>query len=131
MRPSFKSLCLLVMLIACAPAQAAFHIVMTSDAGDYIGLGQAYDLSDANGTLSSTLGSSSVQLTYDGTVGQIHLWFKAPSGMPLTPGMYAGAMRYSFAGLLAPGMDVFGMGRGCNTQTGFFIDYYRVSWDRE
>ncbi len=46
--------------------------------------------------------------------------FAAPPDEVLTPGRYAGAVRYSFEGPGQPGLDVSGNGRACHVLSGSF-----------
>ncbi|MEU4674484.1 hypothetical protein AB0F91_42640 [Amycolatopsis sp. NPDC023774] len=46
--------------------------------------------------------------------------FAAPRGTALAPGTYAGALRYPFQPLQAPGFSLTGNGRGCKESTSTF-----------
>jgi hypothetical protein len=51
------------------------------------------------------------------------VFLAAPRGQPLVAGTYLGAMRSDFRTGTAPGIDVFGDGRGCSVMTGHFVIY--------
>jgi len=106
--------------------QASNKIVLTSDAGDYIGLGGTYTYTRANAVISLSANATSIQLVVSGDQDW-HANFQVPSGVQLAAGSYANATRWPFQGSGA-GLDWSGEGRGCNTLTGFFvIDSLR--WD--
>jgi hypothetical protein len=104
------------------PSSGTF-LYMNSEPGDYIGQGieQLYTSDDStiHGSFSEDGGgffASVIQGNYD------HWWYvdiAAPPGEPLVEGSYTGALRYPFNDS-APGLDVSGDGRGCNTLTGQF-----------
>jgi hypothetical protein len=106
-------------------------LYMYSEPGDYIGQGveQLYTSEDSRFTATMVPGGGSfnasvIQGNYD------HWWYvdmAAPSGQPLVVGSYTGAERASFRSPDAPGLDVTGDGRGCNTLTGQF-DVTEVSF---
>lgn len=111
-------------LLALAPPAAAqvTSLTMTSDPGDYIGAGQIYNYSQADGSFGAQVydGNSGVSISFN-TPTFDHFWtltFAAPNGAPLTPGTYPNALR--FADATSPGLDVNGDGRGCNSVTGTF-----------
>src|SRR4051794_11207733 len=97
-------------------------VTMTSDSGDYIGQGQEWSYSLTNGDrIGMSGGRSYAGFGVDGANGD---WWSAefvpPAGDILVAGeTYASATRYPFNGSGA-GLDVSGMGRGCNTLTGSF-----------
>ncbi len=98
-------------------------LVMTSDAGDYIGAGQTYDYTPYDGVFSVSKNyDNGVSIDFN-TPDYSHFWyldFAAPGGATLTPGTYNGAVRFPFQGSLA-GLDIAGDGRGSNTLTGSFV----------
>src|SRR5919204_3570658 len=127
----------LVLLVVCGASVAAALLVtagatagtvkaatgsltMTSEAGDYVGGGQqwAYDASaDTISVGSERWGTARVFVS--AANGDFWLLqFTAPGGAPLSPGVYANAQR--FADDSHPGLDVSGMGRGCNDTSGSF-----------
>jgi hypothetical protein len=104
------------------------ELTMTSDSGDYIGQGLAYSYATpANvffGTVRSWYGENNmVSVTMRTDAASTDYWilqFAAAPGETLTPGTYSGAARVGSQAVGEPGLDVFGMGRGCNTLTGSY-----------
>jgi hypothetical protein len=98
----------------------ATSITLNSQPGDYVGGGITQTLTpiDGNFSISNTTGVAHVRL--DAGDSSWSLDFAAPSGQPLVPGSYEGALRYPFQGSSAPGLDVSGSGRGSNTLKGRF-----------
>ena len=94
-------------------------IYFNSQAGDYIGLGQTFTLTPADGTINASPISGGVHVNFDGSTWW-DLYFVPPSGTILTPGLYEGATRWPFQSPTAPGLSVSGDGRGCNNLTGRF-----------
>jgi Calx-beta domain len=96
-------------------------LAMSSQPGDYIGGGQLYLYTIADGTFNASR-------NYDNGVSvgvqALDTWtldFAAPNNATLTAGTYTNAMRFPFQSGGAPGLDVSGAGRGCNTLTGQFV----------
>jgi hypothetical protein len=118
-------LLLLGVLAQVAPAAAQVtSLSMTSEPGDYIGLGQTYLYTPADGTFNARAGNgnNSVSISFN-TPTFDHFWyldFAAPNGAPLTPGTYLNATRWPFQEPSSPGLSVAGDGRGCNMLTGSF-----------
>lgn len=113
-------------LLLCAARAAGLgdsSLTMTSDPGDYIGGGQSYSYTLADGSFfGQSSGNYSVNIAFS-TPTFSHWWyldFAAPGGLPLAVGHYTGATRYPFQNSSAPGLSVYGDGRGCNTLTGRF-----------
>jgi hypothetical protein len=109
-----------VLLWGAAPARAAgppATVTMFSEAGDYIGQGeqQAFDTS-AGDTITATASQGGLHVT----AGGYDFEFVAPDGQALSPGVYTGAQRAPFHDADAPGIDVYGDGRGCNEIAGSF-----------
>jgi hypothetical protein len=110
------------------PAAAQAQVVtngsfsMSGDSGDYITQGLSYAYAAAKGDrLNVTGGPGIISLSIDGANGDWwSLDLEAPAGQTLQPGTYTGARRYPFNDD-APGLDVSGNGRGCNTLTGSFV----------
>lgn len=121
---SFLALvCALLVMTAGAQAQVT-SLSMNSDPGDFIGQGQTFFFTPADGTFSANgaAGSNVVTFSFFGNDGQFwFLDFAAPSGQALAVGSYTGATRYPFNDPSQPGLSIFGDGRGCNTLTGSFI----------
>lgn len=108
-------------LVAPVPAQSGPRTLLSlnSEPGDYIGGGQQLLFTPADGDfiVSGDLERISVLL-----FSPTSFWFvdmTAPATRSLLPGMYEGALRGSRG--VAPGLDVGGDGRGCNTLTGRFL----------
>jgi VCBS repeat protein len=106
-------------------ARGATFIVFSSQPGDYIGQGQyaVWTPADANfSTSTNVFGQPMVEVKMDGG-GFLWwtLWFAAPQSAVLQPGVYENAQRYPFQSPTAPGLDVFGSGRGCNQLSGRFV----------
>ena len=98
-----------------------------SDTGDYIGAGkhEVWTLTESN---ISILGDASyIQAYVSGQGDDWHLWFRAPSNGSLRVGTFTGAERAPFVTGKAPGLDVFGSGRGCNALSGRF-NITRLTW---
>lgn len=103
---------------------------MTSEPGDYIGDGQSYAYDDKNATISAVGDRRHVSfgvLARDGAYWDAE--FAAPKGQRLRSGArYTGTLRYPFNDD-APGLDVTGQHRGCNTSRGEFT-VSRARFDR-
>jgi hypothetical protein len=92
----------------------------TSATGDYIGQGAAasYTAPAATIAVSGTLADLTVSVTSGSDWWYIDLG--APRGQQLHAGVYYNAERDPFRTGLAPGLNVFGDGRGCNNVYGQF-----------
>jgi Putative Ig domain len=112
------------VFVAVVGAQAQVtSLTMSSDPNDYIGGGQFYFFTPANGTFTQQGGSSQHVSISFATPSYSQWWyldFAAPSGQSLAPGNYTGAARYPFQASNQPGLSVVGDGRGCDTVTGSF-----------
>jgi hypothetical protein len=102
------------------PIPGAWSLTMTSDSGDYIGQGQSWSHGPPE-TISVTGTPELVSFRIDTADG---LWwsgdFASGPGRTLVAGTtYAGATRYPFNDG-TPGLDISGMGRGCNELSGTF-----------
>jgi hypothetical protein len=96
------------------------QVTMQSDTGDYIGGGKSYTYTPADSQLSISGSRSYVHVGITpSTGGWWDIDFEAPANDILAPGSYPNATRYPFNGT-GPGLDVSGMGRGCNELTGSF-----------
>ncbi len=119
----------LVVLVA-TTASSAFaltQIDFVSDAGDYIGGGQIFSLTPADGPITATKSGSGVNINFSGLVAGVptnwSLTFVPIEAMPLVPGNYPSAQRFPLQSPKRPGLDISGAGRGCNTLTGKFTLY--------
>jgi hypothetical protein len=103
-------------------------LTMASDTGDYIGQGGSYSYATPTNVFFATARSwhgenNMVSVTMRTDAASTDYWileFAAPPGETLTTGTYSGAVRAVSQGPDQPGLDVGGMGRGCNTLTGNF-----------
>jgi hypothetical protein len=92
-------------------------VLLVSQSGDYIGQGQTY--------VTTNPSDFSVSSDYWGVdIGAFgfDIWADGPGGAALTVGSYPNAERDPFNGS-APGLSIFGNGRGCNTVCGSFQVY--------
>jgi hypothetical protein len=108
-------------MAAASSAQTTGSLTLDSQPGDYIGGGQAWHHDDTNAAFSTSYDGSSLTATVwpvDGGWWTVQL--AAPPGEPMSVGTYEGAVRASFRPPGAPGIDVTGMGRGCNQVHGRF-----------
>src|ERR1041384_5195933 len=79
-------------------------LVMDSDPGDYIGAGQNYYFTPANGTFTVNSGSDhGVHASFVNGSHDFFLDFVAPNNAPLTVGVYNNATRYPFHDQGEPG----------------------------
>lgn len=115
-----------------APAQT--RLVMHSQPGDYVGRGNDYLYTDADGTFTATAASSQSYSLTDVPPTNIGVRFSTANysdwwdldfstqqlGKPIAVGEYDGAMREAFTALGHPGMEISGNGAGSNTLTGKF-----------
>lgn len=88
------------------------------DQGDYISLGQSWNYTQGVQASASTDARVVSVSVYGDTWW--NLYFSAPAGQQLVPGVYEGAVRYPFQDDAQPGLSLSGDGRGCNTLTGRF-----------
>ena len=106
---------------AAAPPQT--FISLDSQPGDWVGQGQQYNFTPADGTFTVQGSSNSITVAFN-TSDFSQFWyltFSAPTGQALTRSVYEGAQRAAFHAPPKPGIDVSGDGRGCNTDTGRFL----------
>ena len=111
------------------PADPFTALYMTSDAGDYIGLGQTYSETPLVAlftpkALAATVNyGRGVQVTVNGGItNDWTLDFAAPLGQTLQVGTsYDMAQGYPFEPVNIPGLSVFGDGRGCSVSGRFVI----------
>lgn len=115
--PMGDSLSNLIILDPNIPMTA---LALSSQPGDYIGQGQLYLFTIADGVFTSTRNfDNGVSVTLHTS----DFWdtdFAAPDSAPLTPGIYNNAQRFPFQSLGVPGLNVDGAGRGCDILTGRF-----------
>ena len=95
-------------------------LLFQSDAGDYIGAGknEVWTLTESDFTLRGD--RRDVQASVSGKRDYWSLWFRAPSNGALQVGLFTNVERAPFVTGKAPGLDIDGSGRGCNTLGGQF-----------
>jgi large repetitive protein len=98
-----------------------------SEAGDWVGAGRRFTVTQADGAIAANPSSGGVRVSFQGSTWW-YLTFVPPSGEVLTPGVYEGATRWPFQSPTAPGLDVTGDGRGCNTLAGRFT-VFEIEYD--
>ena len=134
MKSGYEFAALLVAIIALGAARQAeaqmAHLTLQSEPGEFIGLGQNYDLiyTPSNSSLSAvvmrTLPSGEASellfvLSGDQTIPFSRLFFSTDAlGIPIQPGVFLDAQRFAQPG--HPGLDVSLVNRGCNTLFGNF-----------
>ncbi len=128
--------CLLTPYAAQAQAPIT-ELILHSQPGDFIGQGQDYVYTSADGTFQANAepflapgqGIGTGPATYasfffsgnsPGIFSSLDFATNALPGTPLGPGVYTDAQRAAFAELGHPGLDVSLNGRGSNTLTGSF-----------
>jgi hypothetical protein len=89
--------------------------------GDYIGGGSPADYTGSDVVVRGSQGGATVD------AGGWTLDLVAPTGGLLVPGTYVGATRDPFNSGGAPGISVYGNGRGCNNDYGTFTIYQIAS----
>jgi hypothetical protein len=91
-----------------------------SDSGDFIGAGknELWPLTESNFTIGGD--SRDIRATASGKGDEWWLEFRAPSNGTLQVGTFTNAERAPFVTGKAPGLDIYGSGRGCNTLSGQF-----------
>ena len=92
-------------------------VLLISQSGDWVGQGQTYvTTAPADFSVSSDVWGLDI-----GAFG-FDIWAEGPGGAALMVGSYTNAERDPFNGS-APGLSIFGNGRGCNTLCGSFQIY--------
>jgi VCBS repeat-containing protein len=102
------------------------YLLMASQPGDEIGLGQTYDFTPANSTITATVqigGDTNNTVEVDVTTPSSiwTLYFQAPDQGQLVPGVYDFATRWPFQQPGTAGLEVIGDGRGNTNLAGQFI----------
>lgn len=110
-----------------APIPSAGDVLsVTSQPGDYIGRGTSMTMTppDWRFIAGTQNGPGAITVTVESASGTSFVrwtvWLGAPVGQSLVPGTYLNAERAAFRSGSAPGLDVFGDGRGCNQVFGSF-----------
>ena len=120
-RPLWMFVLVVLAAAASARAQGTTLLDFTSEPGDFIGQGQQFTFTPADGTITASRNfSNGVSISFNGA----ELWaleLVAPGAAALQPGQYEEATRFPFQSPTKPGLSVTGDGRGCNTLTGRFV----------
>jgi len=106
---------------AIPPASAPTMLFLDSQPGDWVGQGQQYEYTPADGTFTVSrnfYNGVSVSVIGPSTSFWWDLDFSATGGIPIEVGTYLNATRFPFTSFT--GMAVGGNGRGCNELTGRF-----------
>ena len=125
-----RHLLLMLLLGLCGAVEAragVTSLVMASDPGDWVGKGDDYYFTLADGAFYPThYAPNAVMITFYSAVSD-DVWsliLQAPSGQILAPGSYQGAIRDTINDPSKPGLDVGGgpsaAGHGCDDTTGSF-----------
>jgi K319-like protein len=110
-------------------AVALTQIDFISDPGDYIGGGQTFSLTPADGAFTVTnVSGSGFGIDFLGNVwgSPKTFWtvgFAPIRGLALTTGNYPSAQRWPIQSPTHPGLSIYGDGRGCNQSIGKFTVY--------
>lgn len=99
-------------------------IYLNSQPGDWVGQGQQFMFTPADGTITvqGTYNSGiQASFTSPGFTHWFYLNFGPPVAQKFVKGAYVGAQRFAFHSPTTPGLDVYGDGRGCNTIAGQFL----------
>jgi hypothetical protein len=119
---------IIVVLLSFAPCAIATtaqtFLYLNSQPGDYIGQGIQQTFTPADGPFAvQTYSNGGLQVSFH-TPDYSSWWyldFGPPTGSKFVKAEYEGAQRFAFHSPTKPGMDVFGDGRGCNTNLGRFL----------
>ena len=91
-----------------------------SDSGDFIGGGAKKVWTNVESNLNSRGTKHDIEALVSGQGDMWNLEFRAPSNGELRTGMFDNAERAPFVTGKAPGLEIGGDGRGCNTLSGRF-----------
>lgn len=107
-----------------AHAQGPTFLYFDSKPGDYVGQGQQFTLTPADGAFTlPTISGAAVWIQFRQGPRVWNLMFAPPAGSPLAPGIYERATRYPIQSPTTPGLDVSGEARGCNRSNSRFVVY--------
>lgn len=128
MKPRIVRCAMLLLTLLANPCSAGeILLVLASQPGDYIGLGEQrlITIADADFVVSRNFGNGvSFWINDFGRPDSQGIWWSvdlaAAGGAELAAGAYEGATRFPFQDASEPGLSVYGEGRGCNTLTGRF-----------
>jgi Calx-beta domain len=108
---------------AASASTATTYLYLNSQPGDYIGQGITQKFTSADGTFTVSNGTNTLTVSFNSSDNS-QWWildFGSPQSMKFARGQYVGAQRTPFRSPTRPGIDVFGDGRGCNTDAGQFL----------
>ncbi len=111
---------LLAATPAAATAPTASYVTIVGG-GDYVGgsTSRLYRADVDSFGVSGTADRLQISVQHSAPNSWFYVTLSAPTGQVLAPGTYENAARSATPG--APGIDVFGEGRGCNTVSGRFV----------
>jgi len=110
----------LLSAVAATASGQSTYLYFNSQPGDYIGQGQQFTFTPADGTITTSRQNGGVRVRFNGSTFW-DLYFVAPNSATLVPGVYEDALRWPFQGPKRPGLSVSGASRGCNVLTGRFV----------
>jgi len=103
------------------PPPTSNAVVLQSDPGDYIGLGESHVYTQTDAILTVNAAGNHLRVTIAGEQ-QWDADFALPSALSqLQPGTYANLTRYGFDDPAVGGLDWHGEGRGCNQIGGTIV----------
>jgi hypothetical protein len=108
---------------------SGMFLYLYSEPADFVGQGteQLYVSPDATIVASLPAGGDLFRSSASQGTHGWQVWMASAPGAALVPGSYTGATRDTSTSRVAPGLAVFGDGRGCNVDTGQF-DVSEVSF---
>lgn len=102
---------------ASIPASGSY-VYLQSDGGDYVGAGQTFTYTPATASIAIAARGRGLSVS----VAEWSGWFEAMNSIAqLQVGYYGSLRRYPFHNPTLGGLTWQGMGRGCNTLTGWFV----------
>ena len=110
-------------------APLANSVILQSEAGDSVGLGQTYSYTSANAEIKVTVKAGVISVVSNGDEDWIGDFQLASGGAPQV-GANENALYYPVGASFRPAMRWYGVGRGCSTATGsFWVDHVGLSTD--
>ncbi|HEX6349947.1 MAG TPA: hypothetical protein VF160_11235 [Candidatus Dormibacteraeota bacterium] len=96
-------------------------LTLASDPADFIGQGEhlTFTMTTAAFDIAGTAGGARASVNAS-PEERFDMHFVPPQGRNLSPGLYPNAQRWPFQSPVAPGMDIDGVGRGCNELSGTY-----------
>src|SRR5215831_4832875 len=103
-----------------AAATKGIVVTMFSDPGDYIGGSSPQEFDKTNASFSGTVSTGGINLSASGGTSGLSWSFEIdpPPGKRFHAGYYPKVQRAAFRVAGYAGLDIFGDGRGCNTDSG-------------